>query len=255
MKRKNTFKITRIKFLLLLLATALIAGVTTFYFMVTTGNNNEIDESLKEEIITYTNEISNNYFSLGRLPIINNINSIDKVWLYGHLEDKDNDGLTQVEIETHLKKLFGNNLKIDLDKDKDALEANNIHFNKETDKYEILPYGSDMEIQYVIDSIKYINEEYVVKVIEYAETSDLNFEYSKGDTSAKLISTWKDYDKEKTLMENSEVIIVIESNNEKTRAEINKEILDKKEQFLSYNIILEDDNKGDVILKRIEATK
>lgn len=255
MKRKNAFKITRIKLLLILLATALIAGVTTFYFMITTGNNNEIEEELKEKISIYINEISNNYFSLGRLPIFDNINEADKDWIYGHLEDKDNNGLTQTEIELHLKNLFGDKLEIDLDNDKKALEINNIQYNEDSKKYEILPYGSDMTIQYAVDSIDYINEEYVVKVIEYAETSDFNLEYSNGDSAAKLIMTWKDYDNTKSLMENGKVIMVIEPNEEKTREEINKEVLNKREYFLSYNIILEKDNKENIVLNRIELAK
>ncbi len=255
MKRKNAFKITRIKLLLILLATALIAGVTTFYFMITTGNNNEIEEGVKENVVIYVDEISNNYFSIGRLPIFDNINAANKDWIYGHIKDKDNNGLTQTEIELHLKSLFGDKLEIDLDNDYEALESNNIHFNSETNKYELLPYGSDMTIQYVIDSIDYINKEYVVKVIEYAETSDFNLEYSKGNVAAKLIMTWNDYDKEKSLMENGKVIMVIEPNEEKSRENINKEVLNKKEHFLSYNIILEKDNKENIILKRIELAK
>lgn len=255
MKRKNTFKITRIKLLLALLATALIAGATTFYFMITTENNNEVEEALKDKIIIYVNEISNNYFSLGRLPIFDNINDADKAWIYGHLEDKNNNGLTKADIESHLKNFFGENLEIDLGKDKEALEANNIHFNKETDKYEILPAGRDITIQYVIDSIKYINEEYIVNVIEYAETSDFNLEYSKSDAAAKLIMAWKDYDKEKSLMENGEVVFVIEPTENKSIEEINTEVLNKKDKFLSYNIILEKDDNECITLKRIEKAK
>ena len=255
MGRKNTFKITKIKLLLALLAVALIAGTTTFYFMITTGDSTEIEESLKDEIIDYVNEISNDYFALGRLPIINNINEADKVWIYAHLIDENNDGLTEAEIKLQLKNLFGDNLEIDLEKDKDALEANMIHYNEETSKYEMLPYGADATLTYVIDSIDYINEEYVVKVIEYAKTSDFNLEYSKEDIPGDLIEAWKDYDREKSLMENGEVIFVIEASEEKTREEINADVLNNKDKFLSYNIILEKDNNNGVILKRIEKAK
>ncbi len=255
MKEKNTFKITIIKLSLALLATALIAGVTTFYFMATTGNNNEIDEALKDKITIYVNEISNNYFALSRLPIASNINDLDKDWIYAHLEDKNNNGLTEEEIKLYLKELFGEDLELNLENDKEALEANNIQYNEETEKYESLPYGKDMSVHYLIDSIQNVNDEYIVKVIEYAETSDFNLEYSKGDTAAKLIMTWKDYDKEKSLIENGEVVFIIETTDNKSIEEIEQEVINKKEKFLSYNIILERDDNENVILKRIEISK
>lgn len=138
-----------------------------------TKNKIETEITLEEntKIENYINEICNNYFALGRLPIFDDINQANKNWIYGHLKAKEDSYISEENIEKNLKNIFGNDLNIDLKNDNEALEYNNIYFNKETEQYEFFPYGTDMNICYAINTIEKDNEEYIVNVIEYAYTS------------------------------------------------------------------------------------
>ena len=184
---KGKTKTTIIGIIIIMIVLGIVAGLvfvkfkdqTAFSTMEKIGDNpasqgivEELSKEESTEIENYINEICNNYFSLGRLPQFNNINKADRNWIYGHLTFKDDSYLTKQEIENELKNLFGNNLNINLENDKEKLESNNIYYNIERGEYELLPYGSDMNIYYVINSIKKANQEYIVNVIEYVQTDN-----------------------------------------------------------------------------------
>lgn len=266
-KRKSTSII-----LSMLLLIIIVGAVVGFVFVKTTnikdsklisennfsfGSNNE--ENVKGEPITddekvavteYIDEICNQFFTY-TLPEFSGINNADRYWIYAHLkikEDKNgnqDEYFTKKEIEEYLENIFGDELKLDIEKD--ILELEPMLVSSEVfgipNKYILLITGDLIAVEYIIDDIRKVNEEYIVKVIEYTNSRDIQRNMDEN----KAVYAYEENDNQ--YMKDWKRIF---SSDGMTEQAVKDEVLSRKNEFRAFNIILKKDNTGYLRVNEIE---
>lgn len=229
----------------------------------------QITSEEEAEINEYVDKICQNH----RLPEFKDIEDVNKVWLYSHLEarhpeyvdEKTNTWLfpysTKKEMEEDLKKLFDIDVVIDEQNDMEyLLQANNIDYNEENDVYEFLPYGMDLNTYYIINNIEKNDNNYIVNLVEYFETGDLYEKYTHLDGEYIIIHNYK------TIYEysnNETGVFSLDISNFNDFTEyprlpsktVNNEVLKRKDQFRSFDITIKKDNSGKLYITESKLVK
>ncbi len=198
----------------------------------------EITGEERQAIEEYIDKICNSIIYV-RLPEFDNINNADKNWIYFHVETReDNYYVTEDQIKAELSELFGPNLIIDVQNDTSGADGYFIpKYNEQEGRYEFWPIG-DLEVyNYVIDTIIKEENTYVVNVVEYIESRDLE---RNTDEYTAISSYKKDNELEKIFEKNQE-----------TKNELDNKVLSLKDKFQNYEIVLEEiDNE--IYVKSVE---
>lgn len=224
----------------------------TNHYEKSDSNNVVIGDSERKMIEEYINIICNRNLC-NRLPEFNDINKADKLWIYAHINrDQYEYYATEKEIKDNLQDLFGTNLMIDVYKDTNSIDDITMpKYDTLQDAYSLPVFGIDININYVIDTMNKINDTYVVNVIEYIVTMDIEKEpennyaiytYDENEeTSMKKI-----FEREK--VENADEEVLVE---ELT----SKKVLEQKEKFSSYNITIIKNENGKFNVTKVEKIK
>lgn len=228
---------------------------------VSQSNNNEdnfeniesknITDEEEQEVRNYTDKICNQFYTY-TLPEFSNINNADKFWIYGHLSFKG-DGfegsiLTKEEVEEQLKNIFGDELEIDVKKD--LPEVDPILTSSEVygipDKYSLLITGDLILVRYIVSDIKKVDENYIVKVIEYTDSRDVQrnmdentavYAYEENDN--QYMKDWKR----------------IFSSDGMSEQAVKDIVWSRQNEFRAFNITLKKDNMGNLCVKEIKLDK
>lgn len=220
----------------------------------TNDNNENIDEDERAEIEKYIYKICNNTLN-ERLSECNNINDVDKNWIYSHIKSVDNPYyVTKEQVEKQLQDLFGEKLNIDVENDIKNIDDLVLSKAYEDEgKYALPIYGMDNTTYYTIDQVMKKNEQYIVKVIEFNRSYDMINDEEGKET---IIST---YDENIDDGWKWREVFRIESNKlEKSDDKylpsptLSQEVLKRKNEFLSYTITIEKNSNGAFIVKSIE---
>lgn len=193
----------------------------------------------------YVNDICNTNLN-NRLPEFNNINDADKVWIYSHIT-RTNDvwSMTEDEIKTDLQKQFGTDLILDVKNDTSAYDNVAMpEYDAAQDKYNLPVFGMDNSVCYVINSIEKTDSQYIVNVIEYNTMSVFDNGgtiVSAYDSSINDNWKWKEVFKTQAAQSEEEA--------KKADEEIKKTVLERKNEFQSYNITIEKSSNGTFTIK------
>ena len=172
----------------------------------------------------------------------NDINEANKEWIYSHYpseEDYDASAVSEEELESTLRKIFGTNLELNVKKDTENTDGYYIpKYNSQIGKYEYSPYGDTIRTDYIIDKITKNDNEYIVRLVEYSVQRDLerNADYDYAVFRYNEISNefWKNWEK----------VFEIERGKTGEKEEIDNKILEQKDKFLSYNFVIEKNDIG-----------
>lgn len=200
-----------------------------------------ISSEEKEKLEKYINEICYPNCPY-KIDEFNEINEASKEWIYAHVFSTT-PYVTEEYIVNYLQRLFGNNLIIDVKNDIASSDDVVMPIYDETMKKYVLPtYGMDNITEYAINSIELNNNEYVVNVIEYNVMADL---YESDNIHELIISKY-----DETIEKSWKWKEVFRINQDTSEEEIKSEVLKRKDEFQSYNIILEK-NDNNFIVKKI----
>ena len=200
-----------------------------------------ISSEEKEKLEKYINEICYPNCPY-KIDEFNEINEASKEWIYAHVFSTT-PYVTDEYIVNYLQRLFGNNLIIDVINDIASSDDVVMPIYDETMKKYVLPtYGMDNITEYAINSIELNNNEYVVNVIEYNVMADL---YESDNIHELIISKY-----DETIEKSWKWKEVFRINQDTSEEEIKSEVLKRKDEFQSYNIILEK-NDNNFIVKKI----
>ena len=104
------------------------------------------------------------------------INKANKDWIYSHIDkNKYKTYITEEQIVNDLKKIFGDELNINIEEDQNLIPTNsasNIPKLVEKNKYFLTPMGDTINVMYAIDTIEKREKNYIVDVVEYGEDID-----------------------------------------------------------------------------------
>ena len=201
----------------------------------TLNTKTEISNLEKEAIEEYVNIILNREIAI-KIQEFDDINNADKVWIYSHIDAVDDSHyITKEQIKKQLINTFGNNLILDVDNDIKAMD--NIIFDKENDKYELLPYGMDNKVCYYINTVNKVDKEYIVNVIEYNKMSDL---YADDIEDKDIIISAYDENITKSFKWKE----IFRMDKDTSNLDIENEILKRKYEFQSYNITIIQNDEG-----------
>ena len=104
------------------------------------------------------------------------INKANKDWIYSHIDkNKYKTYITKEQIVNDLKKIFGDELNINIEEDQNLIPTNsasNIPKLVEKNKYFLTPMGDTINVMYAIDTIEKREKNYIVDVVEYGEDID-----------------------------------------------------------------------------------
>ena len=103
-------------------------------------------------------------------------------------------------------------------------------YDESTGKYDFTPFGYDVEMLYTINNIKKENGNYIVNVIEYCKTRDM-------DRNADF--DYAIYSNKGTTDNIGNKIFEITN---QTDEQIEKEVLERKNQFNNYDITITKNN-------------
>lgn len=204
----------------------------------------ELTEKEKQNIEEYINIICNRGKYV-RLPEFQNINNVDKKWIYSLIETREEEYyISKSQIENELAELFGTDLVVNVEEDTSSADGYFIpKYNSQKKKYEFLPIGGLITISYVIDSITKENTSYIVNVVEYSIQMDLDRNADEDEAvfaySQKSENDWQNWKK------------VFEIDQEPIN-EIEEKVLNKKSEFQSYKITLEEVDGESIYVKNIE---
>ncbi len=266
--KKNNFLIFIIVILVILLAVCLVIIYQNNYLgtkteVLSSGENVTSEESLKENATEVSNVAEENdvveeitdeerqaveeYITKvcdGNVKIyeFNDINEANKEWIYSHYpseEDYDASAVSEEELESTLRKIFGTNLELNVKKDTENADGYYIpKYNSQIGKYEYSPYGDTIRTDYIIDKITKNDNEYIVRLVEYSVQRDLerNADYDYAVFRYNEISNefWKNWEK----------VFEIERGKTGEKEEIDNKILEQKDKFLSYNFVIEKNDIG-----------
>ncbi|HIT70857.1 MAG TPA: hypothetical protein IAD08_02950 [Candidatus Scatovivens faecipullorum] len=266
--KKNNFLIFIIVILVILLAVCLVIIYQNNYLgtkteVLSSGENVTSEESLKENATEVSNVAEENdvveeitdeerqaveeYITKvcdGNVKIyeFNDINEANKEWIYSHYpseEDYDASAVSEEELESTLRKIFGTNLELNVKKDTENTDGYYIpKYNSQIGKYEYSPYGDTIRTDYIIDKITKNDNEYIVRLVEYSVQRDLerNADYDYAVFRYNEISNefWKNWEK----------VFEIERGKTGEKEEIDNKILEQKDKFLSYNFVIEKNDIG-----------
>ncbi len=266
--KKNNFLIFIIVILVILLAVCLVIIYQNNYLgtkteVLSSGENVTSEESLKENATEVSNVAEENdvieeitdeerkeveeYISKvcdGNVKIyeFNDINEANKEWVYSHYpseEDYDASAVSEEELESTLRKIFGTNLELNVKKDTENADGYYIpKYNSQIGKYEYSPYGDTIRTDYIIDKITKNDNEYIVRLVEYSVQRDLerNADYDYAVFRYNEISNefWKNWEK----------VFEIERGKTGEKEEIRQKVLEQKDKFLSYNFVIEKNDIG-----------
>ena len=263
--KKNNFLIFIIVILVILLAVCLVIIYKNNYLgtkteVLSSGENITSEESLKENTTEVSNVAEENavieeitdeerqkieeYITKvcdGNVKIyeFNDINEANKEWIYSHYpseEDYNASGVSEEELVSTLKEVFGTNLELNVKKDTENADGDYIpKYNSQTGKYEYSPYGDTIRTDYIIDTITKNDNGYIVRLVEYSVQRDLerNADYDYAVFRYNEISNefWKNWKK------------VFELKDE-TDEEIKQKVLEQKDKFVSYNFVIQKNDIG-----------
>lgn len=266
--KKNNFLIFIIVILVILLAVCLVIIYKNNYLgkkneVLSSGENITSEESLKgnttevsnvaekndvvEEITDEERQEVEGYVSKvcdGNVKIyeFNNINEANKEWIYSHYygeEDYNTSGVSEEELVSTLKEIFGTNLELNVKKDTENADGDYIpKYNSQTGKYEYSPYGDTIRTDYAIDTITKNNDKYNVKLVEYSVQRDLDknadYDYAVFKYNETTNEFWKNWEK----------VFELERGKSGEKEEIRQKVLEQKDKFLSYNFVIEKNDIG-----------
>lgn len=266
--KKNNFLIFIIVILVILLAVCLVIIYKNNYLgkkneVLSSGENITSEESLKENTTEVSNVAEKNdvveeitdeerqevegYVSKvcdGNVKIyeFNNINEANKEWIYSHYhgeEDYNTSGVSEEELVSTLKEIFGTNLELNVKKDTENADGDYIpKYNSQTGKYEYSPYGDTIRTDYAIDTITKNNDKYNVKLVEYSVQRDLDknadYDYAVFKYNETTNEFWKNWEK----------VFELERGKSGEKEEIRQKVLEQKDKFLSYNFVIEKNDIG-----------
>ena len=202
--KKNNFLIFIIVILVILLAVCLVIIYKNNYLgtkteVLSSGENVTSEESLKENTTEVSNVAEENdvveeitdeerkkveeYIDLicnspkySLLVEFDDINKANKDWIYSHIDkNKYKTYITEEQIVKNLKKIFGDELNINIEEDQNLIPTNsasNIPKLVEKNKYFLTPMGDTINVMYAIDTIEKREKNYIVDVVEYGEDID-----------------------------------------------------------------------------------
>lgn len=229
---------------------------------ITDKNINDFKESIKisEEdknlIEKYVNIICNGSLSY-KLPLFNDINNADKTWIYSHLSSEDGTNyITKQQIEKQLHQIFGNKLNIDVDKDIKLSNDVRMPTNSEvfgiSGKYSLPIFGMNDTIYYIIDNIIKHDKGFIVSVVEFNESIDMEKE-NLGDEL--IISTYNENSsnswKWKEVFKIDNLNLVKSTAKNLPSPTISEKVMKNKSKFESYNITIEKDEEGLLYVNKI----
>lgn len=203
-----------------------------------TGYENKLSQEENSLVKEYINRICVKWV---KLPTFENINDADKKWIYSHIETRE-DGyyISETQIKNELKEVFGPDLIIDVQSDTSSSDGYFIpQYNAQKGKYEFLPIGGLITIYYTIDYIQKSDDNYIVNIIEYSIERDLENDADKDKavfTYDESTNSWKK-------------IFEVEQDSSDV---IEKEVLNQKDKFQSYNITLKTSDDGSIYVEKIE---
>ena len=254
--KKNNFLIFIIVILVILLAVCLVIIYKNNYLgtkseVLSSGENITSEESLKENTAEVSNVAEENdvveeitdeerkeieeYIDIicncnVRLPEFTDIKNADKEWIYAHIDrDKYITYATEDEINENLQSILGDNLSINVKEDQKLLSDTNSfipRYEETAGKYFLPAFGLDRRVSYTINSVSKNNDSYIVNVVEYYLTRDLE----KNSDDYLAVCTYND--------EQNKLIKVFEREENQEEQEVIEKVLNRKDEFQSYNISL-----------------
>lgn len=202
---------------------------------VSSSNNNQTDFTISSnessEITEYIDKMCNHNAGYS-IPQFTDINTVDKQWIYLHFNLDRDKYYTKKQIEDNIKSIFGPDLVVNLDNDiKIADDPYALPvYDENTGKYDFTPFGYDVEMLYTINDIKKENGNYIVNVFEYCKTRDM-------DRNADF--DYAIYSNKGTTDNIGNKIFEITN---QTKEQIEKEVLERKNQFNNYDITITKNN-------------
>lgn len=209
--------------------------------MAETKVNNEVNEKEKLEINNYVSKVCN---GIMKIPEFSDINKANKEWIYSHLlTNGKNYGnyLTEEQIRIGLVEVFGTDLKIDPKNDTNSADGYFIPINNGNGRYEFLPIGGMTQVNYAINSIKKEENLYIINLIEYSVQWDMK--------SGNPEENYAVFSYDQSSNQNWKKVLDLKNESEK---EIINRVLENKNKFLSYNLILERNQDGSFKVKKFE---
>ncbi len=259
---KNNFLVFIIVILIILLAICLVIIYQNNYLgtkneVLSSGENVTKNESLEENLVensAVVEEITDEerkaveeYISKvcdGNVKIyeFNNINDADKKWIYSHYHDEEDynmSGVSEQELVSTLKEIFGTNLELDVKKDTENADGDYIpKYNVQTGKYVYSPYGDTIGTDYAIDTITKKGNRFTVRLVEYSVQRDLernaDLDYAVFRYNEVTDEFWKNWQK----------VFEIAIQQETKKEEIDQKVLEQKDKFLLYDFVIEENEIG-----------
>lgn len=224
---------------------------------VETSNSAELTNAEKKDIEDYINKICNKGFNC-KLPVFNDINKADKVWIYSQLYTEDETNfITKQQIVNQLNKLFGSNLKVNVDVDIKENEEFVMPVHSEiygiSGKYALPVLGVDNITYYIIDKISKNNDTFIINVVEFNQWYDLANDPSEKET---IISSYNENNSDswkwKEVFRFDASKITSSNNKQLPNVTLVSEVLKRKNEFCSYNITIEKNTEGLFNVKKVE---
>ena len=259
--KKNNFLIFIIVILVILLAVCLVIIYQNNYLgtkteVLSSGENVTSEESLKENTTEVSNVAEENDVveeitdeerqaveeyvkvvcnGIMKIDEFDNINEANKEWIYSHLLTNGKeygDYLTAEQIQTDLTQIFGTDLVVNVKNDTDSSDGYFIPINKGDNKYEFIPVGGMIEVDYAVNSIEKEQNIYTINLIEYSiqfdkDSSNPEENYAVFSYNPNVTSKW-------------EKVFNLEINKNE---DVIKKVIESKDKFLSYNLIIEKINE------------
>lgn len=213
----------------------------------TVANEDQLSQTEKDALINYVDRVCNRNLN-NRLSEFDDINGADKAWIYSHITREDHVySLTEDEIIKDLHNLFGDDLIINPRKDTvSGDKASMPQYSEENSNFELPIFGMDNSVEYAVNTVKKTDGQYIVNVVEYNSRSDM-------DTSEIIISAyddnsneqwkWKEVFRSKSPSDEDDIL--------KIKEELKQTVLERKNDFKSFDITIEHNGEGRFIVKRI----
>lgn len=198
----------------------------------------EITDEERQKVEEYVNIICN---KIMKIDEFDNINEANKEWIYSHLltnGKKYGKYLTEEQIKTDLTEIFGTDLKIDVENDTSSTDSYFIPRNRGNNKYEFIPVGGMVIVDYIINSIEKKENIYTINLIEYSVQFDM--ESDNPEKNYAVFSYNQNADKK------WKKVFELDGTN---TIEVSNNVLENKDKFLSYNLIIKknSDSKFNVV--------
>lgn len=205
------------------------------------------DKQEGQAVIDYINILCNRNVA-SRLPVFDNINKADKVWIYSHIDrDKYTFYISEKELEDNLRQLFGDSLVIDVKKDTSSEDDISMpKFDEAEEKYMLPAFEFDYSYNYTISDIQKNNDEYTATLVEYVTGTD----YEKNETvifRADEAGDFKEVFREKP--------VDSEEDSKKQKKEIEKTVLNRKNEFKIFKAIVKKNSSSSFNVVKVYQIK